>query len=210
MDVNKKKNKTLTKDQHRHPSQSFSQILNESNSNCHESNESTRMTTPNNFGDQFECNKSFENKSKERSKQDNEYFESRCNELERQLRSLKQRNNELEAETSNYQSALGVATSFNLSDNDPNHTVQLNKDILALHDTLGNYVTNLKPNIDVNIKEAKKLLRKYKCRTVISDKNPIKPVIKAALQRCVLEYIIEQANHYFTRSNHSNKEYHLE
>ncbi|CAI2173659.1 5242_t:CDS:2 [Funneliformis geosporum] len=146
--------------------------------------------------------------------QNKKYFESRCNELEQklkdersQIRSLEKRNGELEKEASNYQSALGVATSFNLSDDDQNHSVRLNQDILSLHDTLENYVTNLKPNIDVNIKEAKKILHKYKCQTEISEKKPNKPVIKAALQRHVLEVIFEQADFYFTRSN---KEHYLE
>ncbi len=146
-------------------------------------------------------------------KHKNEHLESRCNELEQQLKDEKSRYNDLEQrlkEASSYQSALGVATTFNLSDNDQNHKVQLNEDILALHDTLENYVTNLKPNIDVDIKEAKQLLSKYKCRIVISDKDPNKPVIKAVLQRYVLEYIIEQARHYFTCSNLSNKEHRLE
>ncbi|CAG8543519.1 11171_t:CDS:2, partial [Funneliformis mosseae] len=156
-------------------------------------------------------NNSFEAKYKKLEQQFNqnkEYFESRCNELEQKLKdersqilSLEKRNGELEKEASNYQSALGVATSFNLSDEDQNHTVRLNQDILALHDTLENYVTNLKPKINVDIKVAKQILRKYKCQTEISDKDPNKPVIKAALQRHVLEEIIKQADFYFTRSN---------
>ena len=64
----------------------------------------------------------------------------------------------LEDEASNYQSALGIATNFNLSNDDQNHNVKLNENILALHDTLEHYVTNLKPKIDVNISNAKKLL----------------------------------------------------
>jgi hypothetical protein len=65
----------------------------------------------------------------------------------------------------------------------------------------------LKPKIDVNIDKAKELLRKYKCQTNFSDKEPNKPLIKAVLQRHVLEEILDKAESYFKRTN---KEYYLE
>ncbi|CAG8593926.1 12165_t:CDS:1 [Funneliformis caledonium] len=147
-------------------------------------------------------------------KQNKEKLESRCNELDQQLkekrsqiRVLKQKNTELEDEASSYQSALGVATNFKLSDDDQNHTVQYNEDILALHDTLENYVTNLKPKIDVNVEEAKKLLIEYGSQAKISSKDPNKPLIKAVLQRHVLREIFKYVNKYFTCSS---KDYYLE
>src|SRR4051794_4654185 len=70
--------------------------------------------------------------------------------LKTDIQSLKRKNDDLEAEASKYQSALGIATNFDYSD-DQNLNVKLNEDILALHDTLENYVTNLKPKIDVNV-----------------------------------------------------------
>ncbi|CAI2174176.1 6281_t:CDS:1 [Funneliformis geosporum] len=140
--------------------------------------------------------------------------ENRCNELDQklkdlrsQIRTLRQKNTELEDEASSYQSALGVATNFKLSDDDQNHTAQFNDDILALHDTLENYVTNLKPKIDVNVDEAKKLLIEYGSQAKISSKDPNKPLIKAVLQRHVLREILKYVVDYFKRNN---KEYYLE
>ncbi|CAB5201055.1 hypothetical protein RhiirA5_350525 [Rhizophagus irregularis] len=140
-----------------------------------------------------------------------------CTELEQQLeeiksqnQSLKQKNKNLEAEASKYQSALGIATNFDLNVDDQGDSVKLNKDILELHDTLENYVTNLKPKINVNINEAKKLLNKYGCQTNISEEEPNKPLIKAVLQRHVLEEILTQANYFFMNFKYSNKDHHLE
>ena len=45
--------------------------------------------------------------------------------------------------TSNYQSALGVATSFQLRDDDQNNAVNLNNDILELNDNIKKYITNV-------------------------------------------------------------------
>ncbi|RIA90020.1 hypothetical protein C1645_738158 [Glomus cerebriforme] len=128
--------------------------------------------------------------------------------LRRKLKSLEQKNDALEKEASKYQSALGIATNFDLSDDGQSQGIKLIKDILALHDTLEKYVTNLKPEIDVNINEAKKLLDKYGCKANISDEEPNKPLIKAVLQRHVLEEILNQANYYFKQI--SSKEHHLE
>ncbi|GES97329.1 hypothetical protein GLOIN_2v1678344 [Rhizophagus clarus] len=142
-----------------------------------------------------------------------------CNKLEEQLKetrsliqSLKHKNKNLEAETSKYQSALGIATNFDLNVDEHDDSVKLNKDILELHDTLENYVTNLKPRIDVNINEAKKLLENYGCQIKISEEEPNKPLIKAVLQRHVLEEIFVEANFYFDFKNYklSVKDHHLE
>ncbi|CAB4434647.1 unnamed protein product [Rhizophagus irregularis] len=115
-----------------------------------------------------------------------EEYEDNIELLKTEIQSLNQKNDDLEVEASKYQSALGIATNFDYND-DQNLNVELNEDILALHDTLENYVTNLKPKIDVNINKAKELLRKYKCQIKISDKEPNKPLIKAVLQRLTEE-----------------------
>ena len=86
----------------------------------------------------------------------------------------------------------------------------MKKDISELQRTLENYVTSLKPKIDVNVNEVKKLLLKYECQTKISDKEPNKPLIKAVLQRHVIEEILKQANFYFKSFINSNKGHHLE
>uniref|UniRef100_U9TUD4 Uncharacterized protein n=1 Tax=Rhizophagus irregularis (strain DAOM 181602 / DAOM 197198 / MUCL 43194) TaxID=747089 RepID=U9TUD4_RHIID len=53
----------------------------------------------------------------------------------------------------------------------------------------------------ININEVKELLLKYGCQTVISDKKPNKSLIRAVLQRHVLEEILKQSDFYFTCSS---------
>ncbi|EXX58500.1 uncharacterized protein OCT59_009921 [Rhizophagus irregularis] len=150
-------------------------------------------------------------------KKQKEYFDSQYKKSEQQLKekttqikSLKQKNKELEEEASKYQSALGIATSFDFNIDDQNNNVKLNQDILSLQDTLEIYVTNLKPKIDVNINEVNELLLTYECQSKISEKDPNKPLIKAVLQRRVLEEILAQADFYFKEFKDSNKDHHLE
>ncbi|CAB5127714.1 hypothetical protein RhiirA5_504277 [Rhizophagus irregularis] len=112
---------------------------------------------------------------------------------------LKKNNAILREEASKYQSALGVAANFRISD-DKNHSVQLKNDILSLQDAIETYVTHLKGNIEVNIENVEKLAQNYECRTNImmeKTKRQNKPFIKAILQRYVLETIIEHSKKYF-------------
>ncbi|PKC63051.1 hypothetical protein RhiirA1_520295 [Rhizophagus irregularis] len=124
--------------------------------------------------------------------------------LENQLKDLFQQNLLLKEEA---QCAIITATNFSLNDDYQKLNIKLNKDILSLQNTLDNYVTNLKSNIDININEVKELLLKYGCQTVISNKKPNKSLIRAVLQRHVLEEILKQSDFYFTCSS---KEHHLE
>ncbi|GBB98367.1 hypothetical protein RclHR1_03200017 [Rhizophagus clarus] len=124
--------------------------------------------------------------------------------LENQLKDLDHQNVLLKEEA---QCAAIIATNFSSSDYYQNHNIKLNKDILTLQNILDDYVTNLKFDIDININEVKELLLKYGCQTAISDKKPIKPLIRAVLQRHVLEEILKQADFYFKCSS---KEHHLE
>ena len=113
---------------------------------------------------------------------------------------LEKRNIVLREEASKYQSALGVAENFRMNDDDKNHTVQLKNDILSLQDTIESYVTNLKGKIEINIDNTKNLLQHYGCLTKITTEKPNKPLIKAILQRHVLDTIIKNANEYFKHS----------
>ncbi|RIA91786.1 hypothetical protein C1645_766520 [Glomus cerebriforme] len=105
------------------------------------------------------------------------------------LRELEDENAKLREEASKYQSALGVATNIRLDDNDQNHSVKLKNDILKLQNTLENYVTHLKPNIDLDIKQIQNLAQKYGCLNEITEQNPNKLFIKTILQREVLDVI---------------------
>ncbi|PKK67351.1 hypothetical protein RhiirC2_573046 [Rhizophagus irregularis] len=105
------------------------------------------------------------------------------------LRDLEDENARLKEEASKYQSALGVATNTRLGDGDQNHSIKLKNDILKLQNTLDNYVTHLKPNMDLNIKEIQKLAQEYGCLNEITAENPNKIFVKAILQRKVLDYV---------------------
>ncbi|RIA82061.1 hypothetical protein C1645_789122 [Glomus cerebriforme] len=117
--------------------------------------------------------------------------------LKNQLELLVQQNTLLENEASNYQSALGVATNFQLGDDDQNHAVKLNTDILELIDDIKKYVTNLKTDVTVNMDKVKKLLQNYKCSTKITNQKDDRLLIQAILQRHVIEKIFEYATQYF-------------
>ncbi|CAB4375402.1 unnamed protein product [Rhizophagus irregularis] len=117
--------------------------------------------------------------------------------LENQLDDLNKQNALLEDEASNYQSALGVATNFQLSDDDQNHGVKLNNTISELNDNIKKYITNLKQDIVVNIEEVKKLLLLYKCSTKITSQKKDRLIIQAVLHRHVIETIFSYALHYF-------------
>ncbi|GBB95724.1 hypothetical protein RclHR1_00260029 [Rhizophagus clarus] len=109
---------------------------------------------------------------------------------------LKTNNTALKEEASRYQSALGTATNFRTSDD----SVQLKNDILSLQDSIGDYVTNLKGRIEINIDNIEKLIQDYGCLTKITKEKPNKSFIKAILQRYVLNTVIEHARNYFENS----------
>ncbi|GBB88812.1 hypothetical protein RclHR1_15400005 [Rhizophagus clarus] len=119
-----------------------------------------------------------ENKLKEK--------EGKLKQKEANLRKLGEENAELRKEASKYQSALGNATNPCLGEED---SVKFLQDILDLQKTLENYVTNLKPNMDLDYEKIQALAIKYGCSTP-ADKNH-KLFVKALLQRKVLDDMIE-------------------
>ncbi|RIA87537.1 hypothetical protein C1645_877979 [Glomus cerebriforme] len=106
---------------------------------------------------------------------------------------------ELKSEASKYKYALGPATNFRLSDDDKNNSVTFKNDILILQHSLENYITKCKVNVDINVSEIQKLLKKYKSNSVITKDN--KPLIRAVLQRHVIEQIFEYGEKYFHIDN---------
>ncbi|GBB88695.1 hypothetical protein RclHR1_15260005 [Rhizophagus clarus] len=115
---------------------------------------------------------------------------------ETDIRDLKQRNIKLRDEASRYQSALGDVMNVRFDNNDQNNPVHLKQDILNLQRTLENYVTNLKVNIDINVKEVNVLIRQYGCQREMNPENLDKPFIKAVLQRKVLQQIFDFLKNY--------------
>ncbi|CAB4384417.1 unnamed protein product [Rhizophagus irregularis] len=127
--------------------------------------------------------------------------------LESERQNLKDHNHNLKKEASEYQSALGDATSFHLGNQDSDTTSQLSKDIGNLHLSLEKFC-GLKKGIEINDqKEIEELLKKFKC----SIKGPIKEnkiLISGVLERHIIEIIIEKANKYFNHEENDkdNKE----
>ncbi|CAG8625430.1 uncharacterized protein OCT59_009893 [Rhizophagus irregularis] len=146
-------------------------------------------------------------KEKEELEVKNNNLVQRNGNLETQLEDLTKQNALLEDEASSYQSALGVATNFQLGDDDQNNAVNLNGDILELNDNIKKYITNLKQDIIVNMEEVKKLLLLYNCPTRIQNQKEDRLLIQAVLHRHVMEKIFEYASQYFQSTG---KHYHLE
>ncbi|GBC08047.1 hypothetical protein RclHR1_07890014 [Rhizophagus clarus] len=123
-------------------------------------------------------------------------LQNQLSDKENNIRDLMQRNAKLKDEASKYQSALGEAMNVHLNNDDQNHSVQLKKDILELQRTLENYVTSLKPKIDININEVNILMKQYGCQKEIISENLDRPFIKGVLQRKVLQQIFEFIGNY--------------
>ncbi|CAB4375418.1 unnamed protein product [Rhizophagus irregularis] len=139
-------------------------------------------------------------KEKEELKVENNNLVQRNGNLETQLEDLTKQDALLEDEASIYQTALGVATKFQLGDNDLNNAVNLNGDILELNDNIKKYVTNLKQDIIVNMEEVKKLLLHYNCPTRIQSQKGDRLLIQAVLHRHVIETIFSYASYYFEQT----------
>nr|CAG8538184.1 1194_t:CDS:2 [Entrophospora candida] len=115
------------------------------------------------------------------------------NDLEKSKRELEATNEKLRKEASSYQSALGDALNFRLSDEDNNNSVQLSADINSLQDKLEKYVTTLKGQIKIDNDKIQGLYGKYNLDTQnLTDKI----LMKSVLQRHVLEKILEYIDNY--------------
>lgn len=123
-------------------------------------------------------------------------LQSQLSSKENDIHDLKQRNTKLKDEASRYQSVLGDAISVRLDNNDQNNPVHLKQDILSLQRKLENYVTNLKVNIDINVKEVNVLIKQYGCQREMKPGKLDKPFIKAVLQRKVIQQIFDFLKNY--------------
>ncbi|CAG8440579.1 18342_t:CDS:1 [Rhizophagus irregularis] len=120
-------------------------------------------------------------------------------EKDKEIQESEQGNYKLKKEAFEYQYALEAATNFRLSDDDKNNSVKLKEDIINLRHSLENYITKCKGNVEINIPEVQNLLKQYGSQTDIT-KDQKKPLIRVAIQRHVIEQIIEYAMEYLKDS----------
>ncbi|CAH1760053.1 890_t:CDS:1 [Entrophospora sp. SA101] len=133
------------------------------------------------------------------------YQESKAllNLKDKEIDYLKKANEKLKKEAIKYQSALGDATSFQLGSQDSNSAGQLSKDIRNLHKNLDKFC-GLKKGIEINESEVKELLKKFGCSITDKIRNS-KNVISGALERHVIEYIIEKTKNYLEKNDNDDK-----
>ncbi|PKC17261.1 hypothetical protein RhiirA5_493144 [Rhizophagus irregularis] len=123
--------------------------------------------------------------------------DNKIQEKDKEIQELEQDNYKLKKEAADYQYALGAATSFRLSDDDKNNSVKFKEDIIYLRHSLENYITKCKGNsVEINIPEVQNLLKIYGSQTDIT-KDQKKPLIRAVIQRHVIEQILKYAKGYF-------------
>ncbi|CAG8550539.1 13089_t:CDS:2 [Acaulospora morrowiae] len=123
------------------------------------------------------------------------------------LRELEEKTDEFQRKVIRYQSSLDVPTNVRLGDNDWNHPVQLKRDIENLQNILENYVTHLKPNMNIDVKKVRMLAKEYDCINEITEENLNKPFIKTILQRKALDLVLSYQPELL---NQQGKDYALE
>ncbi|CAG8505021.1 9397_t:CDS:2 [Funneliformis mosseae] len=121
--------------------------------------------------------------------------------LKDDIKDLKEKNKTLNDENGEWQNVIGKATTFSLSDDDENHTVQLVKDITTLQSMIENYVGTLR-KVDVDFGEVNRLLRCHGCKVEVksTQENDL-PLVKAVLQCYVLDELIDNANSLFKKND---------
>ncbi|GBC08040.1 hypothetical protein RclHR1_07890007 [Rhizophagus clarus] len=122
--------------------------------------------------------------------------DKKIQEKDKEIQDLKQDNSKFKKEASEYQYALGAATNYRLSDDNKNDSVKLKEDIMDLRRSLENYITKCKGNVEISIPKVQNLLKSYGSQTDIT-KEQKKPLIRVAIQRHVIEQILEYAEEYF-------------
>ncbi|CAB5126785.1 unnamed protein product [Rhizophagus irregularis] len=107
-------------------------------------------------------------------------------------------NKSLNDENAELQNYIGKATTFSLSDDDRDHSVQFVKDIKNIQMMIENYVGILRPKVEINVEEINKLLRTYGCKARVKSKDSRYDTLlmKGALQRYVFELILEKTKNY--------------
>ncbi|GBB91273.1 hypothetical protein RclHR1_18450003 [Rhizophagus clarus] len=120
---------------------------------------------------------------------------------ENEIKNLIELNSNLKEKASKYQSALGDAISFKLGDDDNNNSVRLNDDIARLQDKIEDYVTSLRSKTKIHFKKVNHLFSQYKCNLKMNPQTKEISLIKALLQRHVIEFILKNTIEYFEDTN---------
>ncbi|KAF0553311.1 hypothetical protein F8M41_020411 [Gigaspora margarita] len=120
--------------------------------------------------------------------------------LQEEIELLKQKNNSLRDEASNYQVLLSSMTSYRLADDDQNNSVYLTEDINKLYDRISKFVTNLKKGVNLHKNEVSVLMQKYD----ITTKGLEIQLVKEVLKRLVIDTIINMADTYFKSDKSDN------
>ncbi|CAG8607516.1 1945_t:CDS:1 [Scutellospora calospora] len=142
------------------------------------------------------CNKSLQDEKEENLKLQNliPTLEQRIIHLEKEILTYYKQNVNLKEEASKYQLALGNATNFRFSDDDPNNTVHLKNDIENLQLMIEDYVTNLKNGVNINFENIKELLQRYTSRSQTSNRCLIKAVLQCHVLKQILSFAEESTS----------------
>ncbi|CAG8703401.1 7768_t:CDS:1 [Cetraspora pellucida] len=123
---------------------------------------------------------------------------SRNSVLSKSLDEVTKKNEELKNEAAHYQSKLGDAKNFKLSDDDPNNSTALTRDIEQLQDKINLYA-RVKKGVTLNLENAKIVLQQnYGCSLdhLANEDSEEKILIKWLLQRILIETVTKIMNNY--------------
>ncbi|CAG8626877.1 uncharacterized protein OCT59_009909 [Rhizophagus irregularis] len=141
-------------------------------------------------------------------------LEKEKNKLDNENNNLYQKNLNLENQIKIFQQNDSLVINSNTTiiqseggDDDQNYIVNLNNNISELNDKIRKYITNLKQDIVINMKQVKNLLSLYKCPIKTLNQKDDRLLIQAVLQRHIIEKIFDYAKQYFQSTG---KHYHLE
>ncbi|CAG8602684.1 16305_t:CDS:1 [Funneliformis mosseae] len=161
------------------------------------------------FNKEYEAQKTRYEKALANWRENYDHLNEQLNNKRKEYNKLSQTNDALREEASQYQSALGDAKNYRLGDNDANNPTQLTKDIEIIQDSISIFC-KLKGGVDINEQQLTVLLEKYKCNI---EEPGDKVLLKAALQRYIIETIIKKTEEYLKKEltpDEKNKHIELE
>nr|CAG8494417.1 10262_t:CDS:2 [Entrophospora candida] len=116
-------------------------------------------------------------------------------------RELANKNRKLMKEAS-YQTILGDGLKFRISDDHEDNSAHLATDVISLQESIEKYVTNLKGSFMViNFETVQELYKRY---NVQAQNLKDKILMKAVLQRYILEQVLKWADDYFEVKEHDD------